>query len=252
MLFVFCELWASCHLHDQFFLAYCFPSFTVFFVVVEAIHDTWLPVSVMDKTWLYFALTLTILLCVLLAHPGSLVLAANQSTKDLYKILGVKKTATEKEIKKAFRKLALKYHPDKNKEADSEEKFREVARGKVQVSPDVFADVELLDRHARTDHYGAKAVRFKLQRILFQGSLSFWAWKVIYRMLHLEADAGGGGSCSDVGRLDFFYRWTLSYLGLSKSPVHYDYLYERCESWVVGSGTSSGFSSISVFHVKEK
>lgn len=40
---------------------------------------------------------------------------------------GVSKTASEKEIKKAFRQLALKYHPDKNKEKDSEEKFKQIA-----------------------------------------------------------------------------------------------------------------------------
>lgn len=47
--------------------------------------------------------------------------------KDYYKILGIQKTATEKEIKKAFRKLALKYHPDKNKEKGAEDKFKDIA-----------------------------------------------------------------------------------------------------------------------------
>lgn len=47
--------------------------------------------------------------------------------KDYYKILGVDKKATQDEIKKAFRKLALKYHPDKTKgDKAAEEKFKEV------------------------------------------------------------------------------------------------------------------------------
>lgn len=49
--------------------------------------------------------------------------------KDYYEILGVPKDASERQIKKAFHKLAMKYHPDKNKSPDAEAQFREIAEG---------------------------------------------------------------------------------------------------------------------------
>lgn len=50
------------------------------------------------------------------------------STKDFYQILGVTKNSSEEEIKKAYRKLAMKFHPDKNPgDKKSEEKFKEIS-----------------------------------------------------------------------------------------------------------------------------
>lgn len=48
------------------------------------------------------------------------------SKRDYYEVLGISKNASESEIKKAFRKKAMEFHPDRNKSADAEEKFKEV------------------------------------------------------------------------------------------------------------------------------
>ena len=49
--------------------------------------------------------------------------------QDYYELLGVSRDASESEIKKAFRRLAIKYHPDKNKDPDAQKKFVKIANG---------------------------------------------------------------------------------------------------------------------------
>ncbi len=59
-------------------------------------------------------------------------------TKDYYNILGIQKNASNEEIKKAYKKLAIKYHPDKNKgNKIAEEKFKEINEAyEILSSPD--------------------------------------------------------------------------------------------------------------------
>lgn len=65
--------------------------------------------------------------------------------KDYYKVLGIQKGASDEDIKKAYRKLALKYHPDKNKAPGAEDKFKEVAEAYEVLSDKKKRDI--YDKH---------------------------------------------------------------------------------------------------------
>ncbi len=71
--------------------------------------------------------------------------------RDYYEVLGVQKGATAEEIKKAYRKAAMKYHPDRNPgDKEAEEKFKEVGEAYEVLSDD--------DKRARYDQYGFAGV----------------------------------------------------------------------------------------------
>ena len=55
--------------------------------------------------------------------------AFTEAADDYYKILGLSRDASDKEIKRAFHQLALKYHPDKNKDKLAQEEFVKIAEG---------------------------------------------------------------------------------------------------------------------------
>jgi molecular chaperone DnaJ len=56
--------------------------------------------------------------------------------RDYYEVLGVSRTASKDEIKDAYRKLAMQYHPDRNKASDAEEKFKEISEAYAVLSDD--------------------------------------------------------------------------------------------------------------------
>jgi molecular chaperone DnaJ len=70
--------------------------------------------------------------------------------RDYYEVLGINKSASAAEIKKAYRKMAIKFHPDKNPDDTSaEEKFKEAAEAYEILSDD--------NKKARFDQYGHQA-----------------------------------------------------------------------------------------------
>jgi len=70
--------------------------------------------------------------------------------RDYYEILNVSKGASKEEIKKAYRKLALKYHPDRNKAAEAESQFKEISEAYAVLSDD--------EKRSQYDSFGHKGI----------------------------------------------------------------------------------------------
>ena len=157
--------------------------------------------------------------------------------RDYYDVLGVNKSASKDEIKKAYRKLALKYHPDKTKgDKSSEEKFKEASEAYHILSDD--------KRKANYDQFGHAA---------FQGSgggqgfggFDTSSFSDIFEVFF--GDFGGGGSTrrsSDRGndlRYDVSVTLEEAFKGLEKN-VKYT-TYKNCSS-CSGSGAAKGSKPI--------
>lgn len=105
------------------------------------------------------------------------------SKRDYYEVLGVDKNASADEIKKAYRKLARKYHPDVNKEADSSEKFKE--------AKEAYETLSNSQKRAQYDQFGhaANSQGFGGGAQGFGGAGDFGGFGDIFDMFF-----GGGGT----------------------------------------------------------
>ncbi len=85
------------------------------------------------------------------------------ATRDYYHILGVNKNASDEEIKRAFRKLAMKYHPDKNpNRKEAEERFKEIN--------EAYAVLSDKEKRKQYDTFGAEGFRQRYtQEDIFRG-----------------------------------------------------------------------------------
>jgi len=73
--------------------------------------------------------------------------------RDYYEVLGIARNATDEEIKRAFRKLAFKYHPDRNRDDGAEERFKE-----VNEAYEVLSDPDKRVAYDRFGHGGAQGI----------------------------------------------------------------------------------------------
>lgn len=86
------------------------------------------------------------------------------ATKDYYQVLGVEKKASEAEIKKAYKKLAFKYHPDKNQgDQKAEERFKEIS--------EAYAVLSDKNKRAQYDQFGSSGFHQRYsQEDIFRGA----------------------------------------------------------------------------------
>lgn len=86
--------------------------------------------------------------------------------RDYYEVLGVDRSASQDDVKKAFRKLAFEYHPDRNKSPDAEDKFKEISEAYAVLSDpekkqqyDMFGHAGISGRYSTEDIFNATRFR---------------------------------------------------------------------------------------------
>jgi molecular chaperone DnaJ len=112
--------------------------------------------------------------------------------RDYYELLGVERSASEAEIKKAFRRLARELHPDVNKEADAQERFRAVAE-----AYEVLSDAERRQLYDRFGHAGLRRGGFAPTNVDFSNLSDIFS--VFFGDDLFTRNRGGRARGGDVG-----------------------------------------------------
>lgn len=162
------------------------------------------------------------------------------SKRDYYEILGVDRSADEKEIKKAFRKLAMKYHPDRNPDnKEAEQKFKE-----INEAYEVLSDKE---KRAMYDKFGHAGVNGNAQGGFSGGFSGFGGFEDIFGDIF---DMFGGGFSYNRRRnrpqkgpdIKIQVKLTFDEAAFGVDKEIEVYRYEECKT-CHGSGAKPGTSS---------
>lgn len=136
--------------------------------------------------------------------------------KDYYESLGLQKSATADEIKKAYRNLAFKYHPDRNPgDTAAEEKFKEINEAYAVLGDEKKrADY---DRYGASDAYSSGQNTY--QQNPFGNEDAFWQWfgngarsQSEYENSFYESSYSGGFEKQNATRMDFFWSFLIRVL----------------------------------------
>ena len=142
--------------------------------------------------------------------------------RDYYEILGLQKSASAEDVKKAYRKMAMKYHPDKNKDEGASDKFKE-----INGANDVLSDPEKRNLY---DQYGSDWERASLMEG-GRGSSINEMFEQMRRAQHRERTKGG--------RTQIRVPFTLEecYNGANKTVEYY---YQKNCGGCGGNGAKDG------------
>ncbi|MDX8380564.1 MAG: molecular chaperone DnaJ [Ghiorsea sp.] len=163
------------------------------------------------------------------------------STRDYYEVLGVDKGASTNDIKKAYRKMAMKYHPDRNpNDEKAAESFREVTE-----AYEVLADD---GKRSRYDQYGHAGVDDQMGGFGsggFQGSHAYQDFGDLFGSMFGDSVGGGGGGQANNQGADLRYNLSISLEESAKGkeveleiPKH-----ESCDT-CNGSGARAGTHAV--------